>query len=159
MSVGGKVIQVFQFPKSDLMWVNTLDQGDEPCSVLAGGPRAHEISLGDTVWWQGKHCYWTPQSKSEQDVPLDKCSASGIRHPLGEEFTIRYDMKKIADQRKARIVDLTAQRDAALAKLAIAEGALEDIAAHSVEPFTNEHKFFAYINDIARVALEELRKT
>jgi hypothetical protein len=102
MSVGGKVIQVYQADQ-DKVWLNTLDHG-EPTSVLVN-PKGHEIKLGDKVWWQGGKVYWTSQSTLDT-VDLPKIGGSGVNHPLGKEYEITYDQGRIVTQKKARIKEL-----------------------------------------------------
>ncbi len=108
MGVGGKVIQTY-LENKERLWLNTLDQGGEPTSVLVH-PDGHEndIALGDKVWWQGGKVYWT-SAKTMETVSLAKIGGSGVNHPLGKEYQITYDMSRVLEQKKARIRELERQ--------------------------------------------------
>ena len=83
--VGGTVLEVCDVPnRPDVLFVNV---GDKPytkletCGVLVeNNHNAREIQLGDSLWWQGEFCYWTPQDKSTHDVPIAKRSYSGVTY-------------------------------------------------------------------------------
>jgi hypothetical protein len=39
------------------------------------------IRRGDSIWWQDRTAYWTPQDRSRQDVPIDRIGYSfGFSH-------------------------------------------------------------------------------
>lgn len=84
MSVGGKVIEVAH--RSDgLKWVNTLD-GNQEYAVYVDA-KGEDIKKGDTLWWQGGVCYWTPQDESRVEVKLPKMSTSGVDSPDLRDMT------------------------------------------------------------------------
>lgn len=83
MSVGGVIVDIVEV-SSEKWWINTLDDqagriGDL-CAVYCN-PLGHPIEVGDSLWWQGRECYWTPVSRCVQDVPLPKIGYSGVNHP------------------------------------------------------------------------------
>lgn len=94
MSVGGKVVEVVTVTAGKA-WVNT-DDSKPPrrpnfCAVYCD-PQGHEILPGDSLWWQGGRCYWTPRNGQHGetfgafDVPLPKIGFSGVnRPPEGKE--------------------------------------------------------------------------
>ncbi len=82
--VGGIVIEVCDIPKQpDWLWVNTASRQRprEQCSVLvAKSVDAEQIQIGDSLWWQGGVCYWTPADKSRIEVQLAKIGGSGVTY-------------------------------------------------------------------------------
>jgi 2'-5' RNA ligase/cation transport regulator ChaB len=78
-SVGGKVIETVEVAP-DRLWVNTLDPGPTECAVFCD-PHGEKIQVGDSLWWQGAICYWTPQDRSRTDVKLPKIGYSGVPRP------------------------------------------------------------------------------
>lgn len=84
MSVGGIIVDVV--PVSDeRWWVNTLEPGSDTragrtCAVYCD-PRPEQPQVGDSLWWQGGKCYWTPADRSRVDVALRKIGFSGVAHP------------------------------------------------------------------------------
>lgn len=93
MSVGGIVIDVVSV-SDDKLWVNTVEPSDfrRPLSLdtiarravaVYCDPQGERIEPGDSLWWQGGHCYWTPRVRPDgrSDVPLRKIGCSGVSHP------------------------------------------------------------------------------
>ena len=80
MSVGGAIIDIVKV-RADKWWVNTMDRGDLNHVAVYCNPLGEPIDVGDSLWWQGAHCYWTPADRSRQDVKLPKIGYSGVRHP------------------------------------------------------------------------------
>lgn len=85
MSVGGKVVDVVPVTPSK-WWVNT--DGSQPprrpnlCAVYVD-PQGHVIAPGDSLWWQGSKCYWTPMDRpyGAFDIELPKLGFSGVSKP------------------------------------------------------------------------------
>lgn len=85
MSVGGRVIDVVPVTPSK-WWVQT-DDSTPPrkpnlCAVYVD-PQGQVIAPGDTLWWQGGECYWTPMGRpfGASDIPLPKIGFSGVNRP------------------------------------------------------------------------------
>lgn len=78
--VGGTVIEVVSISK-DKVWINTQSKLDK-CGVYLN-PQGFNIQPGDSIWWQGKNCYWTPMLNPEGafDIPLPKIGYSGVPKP------------------------------------------------------------------------------
>lgn len=103
--VGGKVIEILDC--GDRLWVNCRDthcyrrygcQGadckhDECAVYVERNDLSINMSVGDTIWWQGGKVMWTPASFAREfagkmqrggvhyDIQLKKLSCSGVRHP------------------------------------------------------------------------------
>jgi len=106
MSVGGKVVQVYN--RGDLLWVNTLDNRDY-CAVMVD--TVHDIRVGtDTLWWQNGTCYWTRRDENGevlfQDKQITKRSGSGVSHPLGKEYEVKFDFEPMYKQKKEQFLQL-----------------------------------------------------
>jgi len=103
MSVGGKVVQVYEHvfqghPVEDVTWVNTLEESSgECCAIFISG---HElpIKIGDTLWWQQGKAWWTSQKGEKQG--FTKVGCSGVNHPLGKEYQIKFDHEHLYKKRK-----------------------------------------------------------
>ncbi len=49
------------------------------CYIWCETPKGGAVNLGDSLWWHGDRCYWTPRSNPEddrRDVPLRRLSYS-----------------------------------------------------------------------------------
>lgn len=109
MSVGGKVVQVYEMrdrrtEEGKTFWINTLDDGDY-CSVIVFKENHHgDICLGDIIWWHGD-CYWTPQG-SDKEITLKKIGGSGVSHPLGKEYEVEYDFYPAFSRQKKKVKEL-----------------------------------------------------
>lgn len=88
MSVGGRVVEVVKVNESKV-WVNTDENytkqhGVKPhlCAVYCD-PKGFDIQPGDSLWWQGACCYWTPRANREGafDIELPKIGFSGVSRP------------------------------------------------------------------------------
>lgn len=96
MSVGGKVVEVVPVSPSK-WWVNT-DDSKPPrrpnlCAVYVD-PQGFDIQPGDSLWWQGGECYWTPKNRQAfgaSDIPLPKIGFSGVLRPKQETEAPRHD--------------------------------------------------------------------
>ena len=88
MSVGGIIVEILEIAK-DKLWINTCDKG-EHCAVLCN-PKENELKIGDSFWWQGDKCYWTPRYTfkdirprlESSDIELIKLGFSGAAKPSG----------------------------------------------------------------------------
>jgi hypothetical protein len=105
MSVGGKVVQVYD--RGDLKWVNTLD-AREYCAVYVDSE--HDIQIDDKLWWQSGMCYWTRVDKDGkvvfEDKKIPKRSGSGVSHPLGKDYEVKYDFEPMYRQKKEQFENL-----------------------------------------------------
>jgi hypothetical protein len=98
MRVGGKIIQAHEVAPNRV-WVNTIDAEDaEPCAIYCD-PAGHKLKLGDRLWRQAGTAHWTSQHGGAT-VQLKKLGFSGVGHPLGPEYQVRYNYKKLLDQTK-----------------------------------------------------------
>jgi hypothetical protein len=98
MSVGGKVCEVID--TGDRVWIDTKNVVrhtktgkrlyTEHCAIyVRRDDRSRCVSVGDSVWWQGRHAMWTPRAKDGSvltgpDVLLDRIGYSGVKRPEGE---------------------------------------------------------------------------
>jgi hypothetical protein len=84
MSVGGTVVDVVKV-HAEKWWVNTFDKADSCCRTVAVyvDPNGEAIEVGDALWWQGEHAYWTPRIRPDGrvDVKLRRRGYSGVAHP------------------------------------------------------------------------------
>lgn len=105
MSVGGKIVQTYRVDDRK-MWINAVDEGGEPTAIFVDpyyGGVDIEPTLGDKIWWQQGRAHWTPQVGPDEEpitIPLVKIGCSGVNHPLGKEYEIKYDLSKILEQKK-----------------------------------------------------------
>lgn len=102
--VGGKVAQIHENKERQLTWINTAGLGAEHgdyCAIYVEGINLG-IALEDKLWWQMGTAHWTPKG-SEVTTYLKKIGGSGVSHPLGKDFELRYDMSKIAEQRRDKM--------------------------------------------------------
>lgn len=86
MSVGGTIVDLVRV-RPDKVWVNTIDTSDlmhggHTCAVYCD-PQGESLQVGDSLWWQGGWCFWTPhvQPDGRSDVKLPKIGYSGVNHP------------------------------------------------------------------------------
>jgi hypothetical protein len=94
VSVGGTVVDIVR-RSPERWWINTFDERAESVPAVSQtvavwcDPNGEPIEVGDSLWWQGDSCYWTPVDRSRQDVRLPKIgySHSGTEHPeCAKEF-------------------------------------------------------------------------
>lgn len=92
--VGGKVIEVCNVPdRPDVLFVNVANRPYskvETCGVLVeNNENSRKIEIGDSLWWQGGFCMWTPQANAggiddgigcgeSYDIKIPKRSGSGV---------------------------------------------------------------------------------
>jgi len=95
MSVGGTIIDIVQVSPNK-WWVDTIDThavptpGRHSSMAVYVDPAGHSLDVGDSLWWQGKKCYWTSRRlNAQKDVPLTKLSYSGVPHPDMEKVQKR----------------------------------------------------------------------
>lgn len=94
--VGGTVIEVSEVSgRPEVLFVDCRDRtyAKDTCAIYVERNQTSErIELGDCVWWQGRHAYWTPQTNRERDeadlgcgidfdIPLPRVGFSGVTHP------------------------------------------------------------------------------
>jgi len=73
--VGGKVINIVKV--EDGVWVQCLDRtySEQTCAIRVKD--AKEMKVGDSLWWQGRHAYWTPKpDDGREDVRLERIGYS-----------------------------------------------------------------------------------
>lgn len=84
MSVGGNIVDIVEVA-ADRWWINTLAPGSDTrvgrTVAVYCDPRPERPEVGDTLWWQGGCCFWTPADRSRTDVKLKKIGCSGVAHP------------------------------------------------------------------------------
>lgn len=82
--VGGHVLEVCNVPgRPDVLFVNVGDRPYkklETCGVLCeNNETSQKIEIGDSFWWQGAFCYWSPQnSAGTGDIKILKRSGAGV---------------------------------------------------------------------------------
>lgn len=83
MSVGGRVVEVQRF--EDRIWVATKERDyprDEPTAVYVERNEDSEwICPGDSLWWQMRTAYWTPQTLERRDVTIPRIGYSHTERP------------------------------------------------------------------------------
>ena len=79
--VGGTVIETID--TGDRVWVNCKDRehGDECAIYVERTVESRSISVGDHVWWQGRHAMWTPKRRPFGDRRLVRIGCSGVNRP------------------------------------------------------------------------------
>lgn len=78
--IGGIVIETIL--TDPLMWISCKDKdtGDEAAIFVEATAEARCVSEGDSIWWEGGFCYWTPRMRTlrgPRDVKLVKVGSSG----------------------------------------------------------------------------------
>lgn len=66
--VGGKVIKVRRFPTSVVVF---MQDGNDFAGIRLR-PNNYDIRRGDTLWWHGRHAYWTPKHRRLEDVQIER---------------------------------------------------------------------------------------
>ena len=86
--VGGTIIDIVKV-RPDFWWVNCAELGrnsdpekvySETCAVYCN-PMGMEIRIGDTLWWQGKFCYWSNRERGISEHKIPKIGYSGVLRP------------------------------------------------------------------------------
>lgn len=86
MSVGGRIVDIVPVSPSK-WWIDTLEPGSDTRAgrtvAVYCDPQGEPIQVGDSLWWQGRSCYWTPHVNPDgrSDVKLPKIGYSGVAHP------------------------------------------------------------------------------
>lgn len=81
--VGGKVIEVIKL--EGRVWVNVRDTHyqRETCAIYVERTAdAERIAVGDSLWWQGREAYWTPQTGEFEDRSIPRVGYSGVARPI-----------------------------------------------------------------------------
>ncbi len=95
--VGGRVIEVAEVPgRPEVLFVDCAERahGRRRCDTCAiyveRNPTSLQIEIGDSLWWQGRLAYWTPQqnrgrdrakSGVDYDIAIPRVGYSGVQHP------------------------------------------------------------------------------
>lgn len=85
--IGGVVIEACDVPdRGDgirRIYVECKDMtyGDVGGVHVEKSADADQIQPGDSVWWQGRTVFWTPQDRSRVEVELIRVGTCGMRHP------------------------------------------------------------------------------
>lgn len=90
--IGGIVIETIVMPAK--VWVNCIEReesSNSKCAVYcAKDDNSLRIKPGDSFWWQGGFCMWTPfENKSrpdnkagvDYDIRIPKIGFSGVSRP------------------------------------------------------------------------------
>lgn len=104
--VGGKVIEVCDVPEMpERLFVDVADRPYgkvETCAIyVENNETSMSIAIGDSLWWQGRTAYWTPQDHMQgTDIPIRRIGYSGVKHP--RDWT-QEDWDDFREARKARV--------------------------------------------------------
>jgi sugar lactone lactonase YvrE len=83
--VGGIIIDIVKI-SPEKWWLNCVETGlgsgagRQTCAIYVN-PIGEPVEVGDNLWWQGGHAYWTPDGRSRTDVKLPRIGFSGVPHP------------------------------------------------------------------------------
>lgn len=80
MSVGGKVIDIVR--RTETVWINTDDGFDECAIYVYRDTNSERVSIGDSVWWQGRSAYWSTIDGAEKETELKRYGYSGVKRPV-----------------------------------------------------------------------------
>lgn len=96
--VGGKVVEVAEVPgREDVLYVNCADlprgrKKPDFCAILIEhNETAKQVQIGDSLWWQGRVAYWTPQDNigghltgmvchKDYDIQIPRVGYSGVAY-------------------------------------------------------------------------------
>lgn len=85
--VGGKVIETID--TGERVWINCRGSGSEhrnECAIyVERTAEARAVSVGDSIWWQGRSAFWTPRGAPFADRQLHRLGGSGVRRPAVKE--------------------------------------------------------------------------
>lgn len=88
--VGGIVIEVCEVKHlKDALYIDCRSREyNNTCAIYVEKNFISEkIEIGDTIWWQHKYAYWTPQNSKrllcghDYDIKIQKIGYSGVEHP------------------------------------------------------------------------------
>lgn len=94
--VGGKVIEVLLYQRDGELriWINVRGTGSEArdtCAIVVEAtPSASCVDVGDSIWWQGQHAFWTPRARYFTDFKLRRIGFSGVSRPALDDVLINY---------------------------------------------------------------------
>lgn len=81
--VGGTIIDIVKV-SDRRWWVNCAEHFErrtpDQCAIYLD-PSGQPVDVGDSLWWQGAHAYWTPADRRCVDVKLKRIGFSGVPHP------------------------------------------------------------------------------
>lgn len=90
--VGGKVIETLEYERNGerRVWINVRGIGSEKNNTSAisveDSPAARCVEIGDSLWWQGQHAFWTPRGRYFSDYKLRRMGCSGQDRPVPDEL-------------------------------------------------------------------------
>lgn len=77
--VGGTISDVMRlWPHK--WWVEVIDRDTGDKAGLYLDPKGMLVSMGDSLWWQERWCFWSPPGAA-WDIKLPKLSTSGVERP------------------------------------------------------------------------------
>lgn len=70
----------------------------ERCAIyVEKNEKSQRIQIGDSLWWQGRTAYWTPQCRTQgEDIPIRRIGYSGVKHPrewTAEDWAVFHNEK------------------------------------------------------------------
>ena len=82
--IGGTVIETID--AGDRVWINCRDdahKGDNCAINVVRNVDALVVCPGDSVWWQSRNAYWTPQNNAKgiYDIAIPRIGYSGAARP------------------------------------------------------------------------------
>ena len=101
--VGGQVIEVCDHPEDrNRIYVNVADRPYKrlkECAIyVERNEDSERIQIGDSLWWQGRSAFWTPQDNRvsdeeadgrgfrcgvDYDIQIPRVGYSGVNYPVG----------------------------------------------------------------------------
>lgn len=85
--VGGKVVETILCERDGQrrIWINVRGTGSEHrdhCAIYVEDSHAAQcVEVGDSLWWQGQHAFWTPRKRHFEDYKLRRIGYSGVARP------------------------------------------------------------------------------
>lgn len=93
MTVGGRIWHVEQEADARLILVNGTGGEARDWLCIRVVPGAEPLKRGDSIWWQGRKAYWTPEpERDRRDVPIER---------IGYSFSVPQAMRSLMNERIA----------------------------------------------------------
>ena len=79
--IGGEITEVV-LEAPGRVWVEVEDENEDRCGIRFD-PDGHRPRVGDKLWWQGDHCFLTPQGgyAYRDTIEFDRIGYSGVDRP------------------------------------------------------------------------------